>query len=46
LVIIGFGKSLFSMFYLPVTEIMIVSAGFYSIALGYFLGKNFCLEHR
>ena len=46
LIIIGLGKSIFSMFYLPVTEIMIVSSGFYSIALGYFLGKNFCLEHR
>lgn len=46
LIIIGFGKSIFSMFYLPVTEIMIVSSGFYSIVLGYFLGKNFCLEHR
>lgn len=46
LVIIGFGKSLFSMFYLPVTEIMIVSSGFYSIALGYYLGKKFPLEQR
>ena len=46
LIIIGLGKSIFSMFYLPVTEIMIVSSGFYSIALGYFLGKNFCLEQR
>ncbi len=41
LVIIGFGKTLFSMFYLPVTEIMIISSGFYSIVLGYYLGKTF-----
>lgn len=41
LVVIGFGKTLFSMFYLPVTEIMIIASGFYSIALGYYLGKTF-----
>lgn len=41
LVVIGFGKTLFSMFYLPVTETMIIASGFYSIALGYYLGKTF-----
>ena len=41
LVIIGFGKTMFSMFYLPVVEGMIISSGFYSIVLGYYLGITF-----
>lgn len=41
LIIIGFGKSLFSMYYLPATEIMIISSGFFAIGLGYFLGKAY-----
>lgn len=41
LVIIGFGKTLFSMFYLPIAEGVIISSGFYAIALGYYLGKTF-----
>lgn len=41
LIVIGLGKTIFSMYYLPSTEIMIVSSGFFSIGLGYFLGKAF-----
>jgi len=41
LMIIGLGKTMFSMFYLPVTEIMIIASGFFSIALGYYLGITF-----
>lgn len=44
MVIIGFGKTLFSMFYLPVTEIMIISSGFYSITLGYYLGITYPMQ--
>lgn len=41
LVVIGFGKTLFSMFYLPIGEGVIISSGFFAIALGYYLGKTF-----
>ena len=41
LIIIGFGKTFFSMFYLPVAEDVIIASGFYSIVLGYYLGKTF-----
>ncbi|WP_298770869.1 hypothetical protein [uncultured Fibrobacter sp.] len=41
LVIIGFGKTFFSMFYLPIAEGVIIASGFYAIALGYYLGKTF-----
>ncbi len=41
LFIIGFGKTLFSMYYLPITSEMMVSSGFYDIALGFFLGKAY-----
>ena len=44
MVIIGLGKTMFSMFYLPVTEIMIISSGFYSITLGYYLGVTYPMQ--
>lgn len=44
LLIIGLGKSLFSMYYLPVTAEMIISSGFFAIALGFFLAKAFPQE--
>lgn len=41
LILIGFGKTLFSMYYLPVSVEMMRSSGFFTIALGYYLGKAF-----
>ncbi len=41
LVFIGLGKTLFSMYYLPVTAEMITSSGIFSITLGYFLAKAY-----
>lgn len=41
LMLIGFGKTLFSMYYLPVSVEMMRSSGFFTIALGYYLGKAF-----
>lgn len=41
LLLIGFGKSIFSMYYLPISAEMMTSSGFFAIALGYFLGKAF-----
>lgn len=41
LLIIGFGKSIFSMYYLPISAEMMTTSGYYAIALGYFLGKAF-----
>ncbi|MCQ2091290.1 MAG: hypothetical protein MJY85_01285 [Fibrobacter sp.] len=41
LVFIGLGKTLFSMYYLPVTAEMVTSSGIYSISLGYFLARAF-----
>lgn len=41
LFLIGIGKSLFSMYYLPVTAEMIISSGFFAVGLGYFLGKAY-----
>ncbi len=41
LTIIGFGKTFFSMFYLPIVEGVIIASGFYAIALGYYLGITF-----
>lgn len=38
LLLIGIGKSLFSMYYLPVTAEMIISSGFFAVGLGYFMG--------
>lgn len=38
---IGFGKTLFSMYYLPISAEMIISSGLYSVSLGYFLAKAF-----
>ena len=45
LLIIGFGKSMFSMYYLPVTAEMIISSGFFSVGLGFFLAKAFPQEN-
>lgn len=41
LVIIGFGKTMFSMYYMPISPEMIISSGFFSIVLGYYLAKAF-----
>lgn len=41
LIFIGLGKTLFSMYYLPVTAEMMASSGFFAIALGFYLGKAF-----
>jgi O-antigen ligase len=46
LLLIGIGKSLFSMYYLPVTAEMIISSGFFAISLGYFLGKAYPQENQ
>lgn len=46
LLIIGLGKSLFSMYYLPVTAEMIISSGFFAVGLGYFLAKAYPQEIR
>lgn len=41
LFIIGFGKSLFSMYYLPITAEMITSSGFFAVGLGFYLAKAY-----
>ena len=41
LIFIGFGKAIFSMYYLPATSEMMFSSGCFVIALGYYLGKAF-----
>ena len=41
LMIVGFGKSLFSVYYLPISMEMMMSSGYFAIALGYFLGKAY-----
>lgn len=41
LIVIGLGKSFFSMYYLPVSIEMMTSSGYFAIALGYYLGKAF-----
>lgn len=41
LIIVGFGKSLFSVYYLPFSMEMMTSSGYFAIALGYFLGKAY-----
>lgn len=41
LIFIGLGKTVFSMYYLPITAEMITSSGFFAITLGYFLAKAF-----
>ncbi len=47
LIIIGLGKTLFSMYYLPITAEMITSSGFFAITLGFFLAKAFPqVEHE
>lgn len=42
LLMIGLGKSFFSMYYLPVSQEMIMSSGFYAIVLGFYLAKANC----
>ena len=44
LLMIGLGKSVFSMYYLPISPEMMASSGFYAIALGYYLAKVFPQE--
>lgn len=41
LLFIGFGKTIFSMYYLPISPEMMTSSGFFAIALGFYLGKVF-----
>lgn len=41
LLLIGFGKSIFSMFYLPISPEMMMSSGYFSIVLGFYLAKVF-----
>lgn len=41
LVLIGFGKTMISMYYLPITAEMITSSGFFAIVLGYYLARAF-----
>ena len=41
LIVIGFGKTMFSMYYMPISPEMIISSGFFSIVLGYYLAKTF-----
>ncbi len=41
LLIIGFGKTMFSMYYMPISPEMIVSSGFFAIVLGYYLAKAY-----
>ena len=46
LILIGFGKTLISMYYLPITAEMITSSGFFAITLGYYLAKAFPQEEQ
>ena len=50
LLLIGLGKTFFSMYYLPVSQEMMMSSGFYAIALGYFLAQafpqSFCMDEK
>lgn len=41
LLFVGLGKTFFSMYYLPISQEMITSSGFFAITLGYFLAKAF-----
>lgn len=41
LLMIGLGKSFFSMYYLPVSQEMIMSSGYYALVLGFFLAKAY-----
>lgn len=41
LLLIGLGKTFFSMYYLPISPEMIISSGFFAIALGFFLAKAY-----
>lgn len=45
LVFIGFGKTMISMYYLPITAEMITSSGFFAIVLGYYLARAFPQEN-
>lgn len=46
LLIIGFGKTIFSMYYLPITAEMITASGFFAITLGYYLAEIFPQEEN
>ena len=46
LIIIGLGKTMFSMYYLPISPEMMASSGFYAIILGYYLAKAFPQEDQ
>lgn len=41
LLFIGLGKTIFSMYYLPISPEMMTSSGFFAVALGFYLGKAF-----
>lgn len=41
LIFIGLGKTLFSMYYLPISPEMMTSSGFFAVTLGYYLGIAF-----
>ncbi len=44
LLIIGLGKTMFSMYYMPISPEMIISSGFFAIVLGFYLAKVFPQE--
>lgn len=44
LLLIGFGKSVFSMYYLPISPEMMTSSCFFAVALGFYLAKAFPQE--
>lgn len=44
LLFIGLGKSVFSMYYLPISPEIMASSGFFAIALGFYLAKAFPQE--
>lgn len=45
LIFVGLGKTLFSMYYLPISPEMMTSSGFFAVTLGYYLGIAFP-QHR
>lgn len=46
LLLIGFGKSVFSMYYLPISSEMMASSCFFAMALGFYLAKAFPQEEE
>lgn len=46
LIMIGLGKTMFSMYYLPISPEMMASSGFFAIILGYYLAKAFPQEDQ